>query len=262
MKGWSILNSFIGWIGGKRQLRKEIIARFPTENVGRYIEVFGGAGWVLFGKDKVPNQLEVYNDINGNLVNLFRCVKYHCNEVQKELDWLLTSRELFFDCLAQLKTRGLTDIQRAARFFYVIKISFGCDRRTYATSSRTIDSATIYLEKVKSRLRGVNIEHKDFADLIQVYDRKNALFYLDPPYVGTEGYYDIPFKLEDHQRLAEQLKHIKGRFILSYNDDDFVRSLYAWCNMETVVRNNTLAGNSDNNTQFSELIITNFWVIT
>ena len=153
------MNSFIGWIGGKRQLRKEIIARFPTENVGRYIEVFGGAGWVLFGKDKVPNQLEVYNDINGNLVNLFRCVKYHCNEVQKELDWLLTSRELFFDCLAQLKTRGLTDIQRAARFFYVIKISFGCDRRTYATSSRTIDSATIYLEKVKSRLREIGRAH-------------------------------------------------------------------------------------------------------
>ena len=151
------MNSFFGWIGGKRQLRKEIIARFPADGVGRYIEVFGGAGWVLFGKDRVPNQLEVYNDINGGLVNLFRCVKYHCGEVQKELDWMLTSREQFFDCLAQLDTRGLTDIQRAARFFYTIKISFGCDQRTYATSARTIDNAAAYLEKVKERLRGVNI---------------------------------------------------------------------------------------------------------
>lgn len=252
------MNSFIGWIGGKCQLRNEIIFRFPAAGVGRYIEVFGGAGWVLFGKEKVSGQLEVYNDINGNLVNLFRCVKYHCGEVQKELDWLLTSREQFFDCLTQLNSCGLTDIQRAARFFYTVKISFGCDQRTYATSAKTIDNAAVYLEKVKERLRGVNIEHKDFADLIQVYDRKNALFYLDPPYVGTEGYYDSPFSAEDHQRLAELLKHIKGRFILSYNDNAFIREQYAWCGMETVVRSNTLAGNSDKRVPFAELIIKNF----
>jgi len=252
------MESCIGWIGGKRLLRKAILERFPTDEVGRYIEVFGGAGWVLFAKEKKSGQLEVYNDINGDLVNLFRCVKYHCGEVQKELDWLLTSREQFFDCLAQLDTRGLTDIQRAARFFYTVKISFGCDQRTYATSSKTIDTASAYLEKIKERLRGVNIEHKDFADLIRVYDRKNALFYLDPPYVGTEGYYDSPFKTEDHQRLAEQLKHIKGRFILSYNDDASIRELYAWCNVETVIRKNTLAGNGDNRAPFAELIIKNF----
>ena len=252
------MESCIGWIGGKRLLRKAILERFPTDEVGRYIEVFGGAGWVLFAKEKKSGQLEVYNDINGDLVNLFRCVKYHCGEVQKELDWLLTSREQFFDCLAQLDTRGLTDIQRAARFFYTVKISFGCDQRTYATSSKTIDTASAYLEKIKERLRGVNIEHKDFADLIRVYDRKNALFYLDPPYVGTEGYYDSPFKTEDHQRLAEQLKHIKGRFILSYNDDAYIRDLYAWCNVDAVVRKNTLVGDGDNRTPFAELIIKNF----
>ena len=71
------MNSCMGWIGGKRLLRKAILERFPTDEVGRYIEVFGGAGWVLFAKEKLPGQLEVYNDIDGNLVNLFRCVKYH-----------------------------------------------------------------------------------------------------------------------------------------------------------------------------------------
>ncbi len=87
------MNSFIGWIGGKRQLRKEIISRFPADGVGRYIEVFGGAGWVLFGKEQIPGQLEVLNDLNGNLINLYRCVKYHCEALQDELDWLLDSRE-------------------------------------------------------------------------------------------------------------------------------------------------------------------------
>lgn len=56
-------------------LRKAILERFPTDEVGRYVEVFGGAAWVLFAKEKKANQLEVYNDINSNLVNLFRCVE-------------------------------------------------------------------------------------------------------------------------------------------------------------------------------------------
>ena len=176
------MESFIGWIGGKRALRRAILERFPDDEVGRYIEVFGGAAWVLFAKEKKANQLEVYNDINGNLVNLFRCVKYHCGELQRELEWMLTSREQFFDCLTQYQARGLTDIQRAARFFYAVKISFGCDNRTYATSSKQIDNAVEYMTKVQERLRGVNIENKDFADLIKVYDRPTALFYLDPPY--------------------------------------------------------------------------------
>ena len=175
------MESFFGWIGGKRILRKAILQQFPTDEVGRYIEVFGGAGWVLFAKEKQKNQLEVYNDADGNLVNLFRCVKYHAGEVQRELEWMLTSREQFFDCMEQLGMRGLTDIQRAARFFYTVKISFGSDRRTYATSAKSIDNAAAYLEKVKERLQGVNIEHKDFADLIKVYDRKMRCSTLTRP---------------------------------------------------------------------------------
>lgn len=252
------MDSCIGWIGGKRALRKAILERFPADEVGRYIEVFGGAGWVLFAKEKQSGQLEVYNDIDGNLVNLFRCVKYHCGEVQRELDWMLASREQFYDCLEQVDKRGLTDIQRAARFFYLVKVSFGCDHHTYATASRKLDSATAYLEKVQDRLRGVNIEHKDFADLIQVYDRKNALFYLDPPYVGAEGYYHSPFKADDHARLKAVLEGIKGRFILSYNDHPMVRELYDGYRIEGVSRKTTLAGNNDNRQQYSEVIIRNF----
>lgn len=84
------MNSFIGWISGKKLLRKEIAKRFP-ENFNRYIEIFGGAAWVLFSKEKLVN-MEVYNDVNGDLVNLFRCVKYHCGELQKELSFMLNAK--------------------------------------------------------------------------------------------------------------------------------------------------------------------------
>jgi len=252
------MNSFIGWIGGKRQLKKEIISRFPADGVGRYIEVFGGAGWVLFGKEQILGQLEVLNDLNSDLINLYRCVKYHCEALQDELDWLLDSRETFFDYFEQRTMRGLTDIQRAARYLYGIKCSFGNGQRTFATSSKSIERTIEFLSKIKVRLKEVVIEHRDFEPLIKTYDRKEALFYLDPPYVGTEKYYNVSFGIEDHQRLAELLKGIKGRFILSYNDDPLIRDMYPWCSVEKIIRNNTLAGKSDNHAPFAELIIKNF----
>lgn len=251
------MNSFIGWIGGKRLLRKAILDHFPHDHVGRYIEVFGGAGWVLFAKEQKPGQMEVLNDMDGDLINLYRCVKYHCEAVQSELDWLLFSREQFLDYREQLNSRGLTDIQRAARFFYLVKSSFGCDRNTYATAPKSLKRATEYLAKIQERLKNVIIEQKDFADLIKVYDRTEALFYLDPPYTGTEKYYKVSFTASDHQRLFEILKDIKGRFILSYNDDPDICSLYKDFHIDKITRNNTLsAGN--NAKQFGELIITNF----
>lgn len=155
------MNSPIGWIGGKRALRKEIIELFPQEGVGRYIEVFFGAGWVFFGREKQPGQLEVINDRDGQIVNLFRCIKYHRAALQEELEWLVSAREIFFAAMAQLHTDGLTDIQRAARFFYLLKNSFGCDKRTFATSGKSVINSIEYLEQVQKRLKGVVIENRD-----------------------------------------------------------------------------------------------------
>lgn len=254
------MNSFIGWIGGKRQLRKEILARFPTDTPTRYIEVFGGAGWVLFGKEKTSKQMEVFNDVNGDLINLFRCVKYHREELQRELQWLLQSRELFFDFLAQLNAPGLTDIQRAARYFYIIKYSFGCDRRTFKTTTGHIAKATEYLAMVQERLEGVVLENLDFEHIIKTYDRPTALFYLDPPYMAAEHYYSHPFSMEDHQRLRGVLGQLKGRFILSYNSNPLVLQLYdgSGFHIEQLSRTETLSGAGKNKHPYNEVIIRNF----
>lgn len=128
----------------------------------------------------------------------------------------------------------------------------------FATSSKSIEHTKEYLKKVQERLQGVVIERKDFADLIKVYDRKDALFYLDPPYVGTEKYYKVSYVPEDHQRLADALKKIKGRFILSYNDDPMICSLYDGYTIERVTRKSTLAANGNNKTDFAEIIIRNY----
>ena len=250
------MNSFIPWIGGKRLLRKKIIDMFPEE-FDRYIEVFGGAGWVLFAKDKHA-ELEVYNDVNSQLVNLFRCVKYHAEELQKELDYLLSSREMFQDFKEQIDTRGMTDIQRAARYFMLIKTSYGADRRTFGCIKKNINNSIQYLKDIKTRLNTVVIENRDFGNLIKTYDREKALFYLDPPYHGTEKYYNTGFNDEDHVRLKERLEDIKGKFILSYNDDEYIRSLYRDFNIYEIERNNSLAQRYEINNIYKELIITNY----
>ena len=90
------MDSFISWVGGKKLLRNKILSLFPgKEEFNRYVEVFGGAGWVLFASGRHA-ETEIYNDMDGRLVNMFRCVKYHPDALQKELEFTLNSREQFF----------------------------------------------------------------------------------------------------------------------------------------------------------------------
>ncbi|MCB7304843.1 DNA adenine methylase [Bariatricus massiliensis] len=249
------MNSFISWIGGKKLLKKKIIEQFP-EHFDRYIEVFGGAGWVLFDREKHAN-MEVYNDINGDLVNLFRCVKYHPEALQKELEWSFVSREQFFDYISQNDIRGMTDIQRAARFYCRIKLSFGADLRSFGVRSRDMQKTISYLQEVSERLNRVVIENADFERLLKTYDRESALFYLDPPYYEAEKYYPDRFQPEDHTRLRDALSRITGKFVLSYNDCPEVRELYTGYHIVEVERLDNLATKT-NPRRYRELIIKNY----
>lgn len=246
------MKSFIPWIGGKSLLANKIISVFP-EKIDRYIEVFGGGASVLFAKEKHAS-LEIYNDANGQLVNLFRCIKYHRGELQREISGYVNSREVFEDIKAWINMRGFTDIQRAAMFYIQIKISYGADGRTYGCNKKNISPD--YLSEIEKRLKtgaGVVIEHKDFENLIKVYDRPGALFYCDPPYHKTEKYYDAEFKNSDHERLNASLKNLKGRFVLSYNDDEYIRELYRNFDITPVTRQNSLSKGD-----YKELIIKNY----
>lgn len=245
------MKSFIPWIGGKTLLAKKIIAEFPGD-FDRYIEVFGGGGSVLFAADSHAD-MEVYNDRSGELVNLFRCMKYHPEELAREVEGYFNAREIFTEIKERLKCPGFTDIQRAAMFFVQIKISFGADARSFGCSKTGRKLSCDRFSEISERLKNVVIEHKDFADLIKVYDRKNALFYCDPPYHTTEHHYSERFTEDDHRRLKNVLENIKGRFVLSYNDDEFVRELYSGYGIIAAERQNNISSGI-----FKEVIIKNF----
>lgn len=248
------MNSFISWVGGKKLLRNEICNIIP-EKIDRYVEVFGGAGWVLFNKDRHASE-EIYNDYNSELVSLFRCAKYHYPELQRELSFVLNSREVFHNFLDEYKKEGKTDIQRAARFMMLVKTSYGSKYTTFGGKPINLNNMSEYLNLVSARLARVIIENKDFEDLIISQDKEKTLFYLDPPYYETEKYYqNVDFKKEDHVRLYNLLKNVKGKFILSYNDCDYIRELYKDYNIKEVCRFNNLSFKTK---EFKELIITNY----
>ena len=252
------MDSFLSWIGGKKLLRHTIIENFPdTKQFNKYVEVFGGAGWVLFAKDRHATN-EVYNDINSDLTNLFKCVKYHAEELQKELNFTINSRELFNEYISQINSKGLTDIQKAARYFYIIKLSYGSKGGSFGAIKKDVEKMKLYLQEIQQRLTNVVIENKSFKDIIVKYDSQETLFYLDPPYYKAEQYYVSDFTQDHHKLLSQLLKNIEGKFILSYNDDEYIRNLYKDFNIIEIERNNNLTSRYSQNRRYKELLIKNY----
>jgi len=187
---------------------------------------------VLYAKE-VPDRAkyrEVANDFNSDLINLHRCIRTNPLLLQKYLNDLLISRELFSDIkLKNMKPRDF--VEKASFYFYQLQMSFGSKGDNFAMSAKSRKPKNIYRDFTKwsQRLKMVTIENMDFQKLIENYDNEEAFFYCDPPYVGTESYYKnvTTFNLNDHKRLYSVLKDVKGKFLLSYNDCEFVRGLYA-----------------------------------
>ena len=207
----------INWVGGKRLLRKTIAPLIPKD-IKSYIEPFGGGGWVLFYKDRWAD-LEIYNDLDGRLVNLFRIVKYHPNAFKEEYKYLLGSRDMFFQFL---NGTFITDIQKAVQFYFIITRSFGGKGSSFGTvkkssggASKSQKNVLDKIDAIHERLDKVMIENRDFETLIKQYDFEDAFFYCDPPYSQGCGYDVTSTKDFDHERLREVLGNIKGRFLLS-----------------------------------------------
>lgn len=244
-------------------MRELIVTLFPLY-YERYIEVFGGGGWVLF--HKLPgNDFEVYNDFNGLLVNLYRCVREKPQELMAALAYCLNSRadfELVKNALA--RDSPASDVQRAAWFYQLIRYSYASGLTSYGSQPHDIRSNFPLIEQAHRRLAKVVVENKDFEKLIGQYDRPVSFFYCDPPYFETESYYknvgEDGFTEKDHVRLRDALLRIEGKFLLSYNDCEFIRSLYDAPGIQTeaFTRINNIKQRYDNGAQFPEILIANY----
>ena len=225
----------------------------------KYIEVFGGGGWILFGKSP-GNDKELFNDANSNISNLFYCVREHSEELIERLRYVLNCRE-DFDRLKHIisEKAEIGDVQRAAQFYQLIRYSYasGCD--SYGGKSHSMWSNFPLIEQASRRLQKVVIENKDFEKLISAQDSEMSFFYCDPPYFSTESYYsNVGFTNEDHERLRNVLSKISGKFLLSYNDCPEIRELYNGFSMFDFSRVHSMAQRYDAGKEFKELLIGNY----
>jgi len=217
----------IPWIGGKRKLAEHILPLFPKHQC--YVEPFCGAAAIFFLKP--PSEVEVLNDINGDLVNLYRVVRHHLEELYKQFKWALTSRQNW-EWLKSTPPETLTDVQRAARFLYLQKLAFGgkVDGQSFGTSVTSRPRFNIFtleqdLADAHYRLAQTTIEHLSWRKVIEKYDRPGTLFYCDPPYWQTEGY-GVPFPWEEYVEMARLAKTIMGQMLISINGHPEIRELF------------------------------------
>lgn len=221
------MNSPFGYFGGKSRLAGKIIKHFPDHTC--YCEPFCGAAWVFFKKE--PSETEVLNDKDEELVNFFRIVQNHLEEFLNQFKYFIISRKIF-EIFKRQDEFTLTDIQRAVKFFYLIKNTYGTrpieqNFRTWTKGHPSLN--LLHLEEtlleVYWRMVKVLIENLDYHVCIEKYDRPHTLFYIDPPYYGIKGY-KFNLKHDDFLRMSEILSGIKGKFLLSLNDIKAVRKIF------------------------------------
>ncbi len=229
----------IPYLGGKTRLAKQIISRIEKIPHQCYIEVFAGGAQVFFRKE--TSRSEVLNDINGDLINLYRVIQNHLEEFIRQFRWCLVSRDEF-ERQRQQRSDLLTDVQRAARFYYLQKLAFGGKLGgVYGISTTSPPRLNLLrieeeLSQVHLRLTRVNIERLSWQDCLRHYDRPNSFFYLDPPYWGSENDYGKEiFRQEEFTEMAAILSKLQADWLLSLNDTPEVRNVFSEFVMQQVV---------------------------
>lgn len=244
----------ISWPGGKSRLAQFILPLFP-EHVC-YVEPFcGGLG--MFLSREIPTDVaEVINDGNGALINLFRVVKYHRDAFLAELDLCLNSREDFDAFIAQ---PGLTDIQRAARWFLRRKNCFSGDDTSFpCCRSSHVSSLEAKMEQIRllaARLDHVTVEHLDYRECIRRYDAPGTFFFVDPPYAQDGGRDYEGWTAQQTAELARILAGLKGQWVLTVDDSEANRALFAAWRPTSLKRPKLLNNGTDGPKEFGELIV-------
>ena len=241
----------ISYIGGKARISKWIVPYIPRD-IETYVEPFSGMFWVFFKMDlnHYPNlKTVVYNDFNGLNANLFSCCKeydrmwdemskYPCQQLGVE-DTPSTYEEMFNEYQKEVFHSGVTitdenKFEVAAKYVYVLTQIFSGSKPETSSymdyKGKYRCKVLIFMDKLKDKKYRSHfdkitfVENMDFQEVIEKYDSDKTYFYVDPPYWKTENYYsNHDFDRNDHERLADSLKSISGKFSLSYYDFPLLR---------------------------------------
>jgi DNA adenine methylase len=223
--------------GSKARLAQDIIGLMPPHKT--YVEAFGGSAAVLLSKKPAP--IEVYNDINGDVVNLFRVVRdaIQRQSLRELLAWTPYSREELADAARLLATRKKLEPVEHARLTFVLynQSVSGMAAADKPPWSYTVDSTSqadefrrrmAALDVIGERLSSVQIESRHFLEVFSLYDSEDTLWYLDPPYLPdtrTLNLYEFEMYPHEHKEMVQRMLEMKGQFILSGYDTPIYKPL-------------------------------------
>jgi DNA adenine methylase len=245
------------WQGSKGRMLKQILPMIPKHVC--YCEPFFGGGAVLFAKER--SSVEVINDINSNLVALYRNLQFHLPAVLQELEWLSASRDNLRDFIAQ---PGLTEFQRAARFLLVNRTSFGGNMHSFGVAKTSGGGVGFNRKQVSKligaaheRLDGVVIENIPYERCFANYDSPESFFFIDPPYLNHKAGAYAPWTEKDMREFRGQVGRLKGQFIVTVDNSDFNKRLFSDFTMREVSTENRACNRrTHSQLRFGELIIT------
>ncbi len=223
----------IKWVGGKFYIRDWIISYFPPHKY--FVEVFGGAGWISWTKE--PVKLNVYNDKNAMLTNLFYHFFFNKKEfLEKAKNLPISDRlmEFFSEKISKPNKLKNLKVKDAIMFVYCVTNSFSGNyenkrfispptSKSINRMGRNFKAFLKRLEKIHYK-RNLILHNRDYKWIIERYDSEDTLMYVDPPYLDL-NYYEKKFNLKDHEELAKILNRVKSKVCISYYPKDI---LYKW----------------------------------
>ena len=247
----------LAYLGGKNRIARTIISLIPEHTC--YCEPFCGGAQVFFHKG--PSKVELLNDLNEDIFNFLRICQQHHEELLRYLHYCIVSRR-WFDLFQKIPSETLTDVQRAARFFFLQKNCYGglIVRRNFAVSVQdgsnyNPKSLPELLRRSHERLLNVQLECLPYQEILRKYDREYTFFYLDPPYFNRP-YYKFNFSEKDYEEMAERLKDLTGRFLLSLNDVPEIRRIFGEFEIKSLEI--TYSSQRKAGKRYSELLIANY----
>ncbi len=208
----------ITYYGGKQTLLKYLLPLIPQHRM--YCEPFFGGGAVFFAKRK--SDVEVINDINGEVINFYKVIKTKFSELQKEIQSTLHSRELYKKAMEIYKNpEKYSDVKRAWALWtatnqgfagMIGSWGFGKDDSKEAALANKRDAFT---KDYEQRLTKVQVESNNAIKVINRCDDKETFIYADPPYIGSDQGHYKGYSESDYRELLDTLAKVKGKFLLS-----------------------------------------------
>ena len=229
--------SVVHWAGGKGRQLDYLLPLIPITRI--YCEPFGGGGSVLLNRPL--SEIEVYNDLDGELVNLFTVIQDDASyrDFRRRVAFTPYSRDVFTVALASVRAGiELDAVKRAVAFYTVLNQSVSGKRLASVgdwSRNRTVNNADNWFRRqeglvaVHERVKNVQLENRDALDIIRQWDTPDTTFYLDPPYIletrGRNRYYAVEPGDDFHRQLVEVLLAVKGAVVLSGYDHDIYKHL-------------------------------------